>query len=283
MIAERALAIEAIVRARMLRQRLLLASAFCAASAACAQLAGFETLSSKSELPEGGRVAGGGGNGGSLSSAGSAPTAAGTGGTVPSAGSGGMEPLGACNASLLRNGYFDAGPVNWQQLSNAPGILEVSNVIVPDTLQALVDANVQPKSTHYLAWIGAAPNPNKYTRVNLVQAVQIPQNVSKLIISGWIQIKTEEDITTDKDEAFDRLDLALQDPDPNSDDFWSLALWFFTTPTTGWAHFSYEHDEASLLAAVRGRALDFIVEGKFGTSKQTNFWVDSLDLLAECE
>jgi hypothetical protein len=299
----------------MRRHCLMIAAAL--ASAACAQIAGFEQLSSKkppndegaagsvgggvsnsngvpskggangSDAGEsagggdgeaGGNVnignnagfaAGGVGPGGSGSAAGGAAAAGG------SAAGGGGAVVGGCNAEQLKNGSFDAGPVDWTQESTAPGILGVDDVILDQANSRLTLVQVTPKSGNYLAWLGGRPNSDKSTRVNLLQSVQIPAKVSNLVVSGWIRMRTTEPVAV---EANDQLDLALQD----DDDFWSFHVWRVGDLPDEWQAFEFEADNPAVLDAVRGRTLTFIAESKTDTSYETHFWLDSLSFVAEC-
>jgi hypothetical protein len=301
------------VRIGMLRQRLLIAAALSAA--ACAQIAGFEELTSKPQPSDGGaaglagstatsagadntggtktvessagasgdvtgdagsdaNIAGTGGQGGSASGSSGAGSASG-GSAVGTAGSAGGEVVGGCNAQQLMNASFDAGPVAWEQASTAPGILEVSDVILAKDNPRLTTAQVAPKSDDYLAWLGGRPNSDKGTRVNLFQNVQIPAKVSNLVVSGWIRIRTTEPVAA---EAADQLDLALQD----DENFWSFHVWRAADATNQWQSFEYQADDPTVLDAVRGRTLTFIAESKTDTTYETHFWLDSLSLIAEC-
>jgi len=296
-------------RTDMLRQHLLIAAAL--GAVACAQIAGFEQLTSKQQPNGGGAsgfagslathggaaagaeskaggetvaAAGDGASGGALGGAGgngSVAGAAGTGttggkvGSAGSAGAGGGEVVGGCNAQQLKNGSFDAGPVAWDQASTAPGISEVADVILAKSNVRLTTAQVTPKSDDYLAWLGGRPNSSQGTRVNLLQNVQIPAKVSNLVVSGWIRIRTTEPVAAD---ANDQLDLALQD----DQDFWSFHVWRVADATDEWQSFEYQADDVTVLDAVRGRTLTFIAESKTDTSYETHFWLDSLSFIAEC-
>lgn len=296
----------------MLRQRLLIAAAL--GAMACAQIAGFEQLTSKPPpndggaggsapgsgaaagtdsnsraggtdsvggasglAANGGAVGDAGSDGSSASASGTATTggSAGSGSSAGSAGAGGSEVVGGCNAQQLKNANFDAGPLAWEQASTAPGIIEVADVILAKTNARLTTAQVAPKSDNYLAWLGGRPNSDKGTRVNLLQTVQIPAKVSSLRVSGWIRIRTSEPVAAD---ANDQLDLALQD----DHDFWSFHVWRVADATDQWQTFEYQADDPTVLDAVRGRSLTFIAESKTDTSYETHFWLDSLSLIAEC-
>ncbi|HYQ40922.1 MAG TPA: hypothetical protein VER11_03115 [Polyangiaceae bacterium] len=264
-------------------------------------VAGRESSSGDSGASAGGHAGSGGnaspGSAGNVihGSAGSAPVAgaAGSGGKAPIAGSGGSAPsagsagsaatagaagapvIGGCNAELLKNGDFDAGPVDWRQESTAPGILEVSDLIVNGAKPALIAANVAPRSGNYLAWLGGVLDTDKGSRTNLLQDVQIPAKVSKLTVTGWLQITTTE---TNPNDTTDQLDLTLQD----DKDYWSFHFWKGTEVTNGWKSFSYSISEGNRLDALRGRTLTFYAEAIGDTSQISSFWLDSISLYAEC-
>jgi len=319
----------------MLRQRLLLVSALY--SVACAQIAGFDHLSSRTtEAADGGSSAGGagtaatggkgsasaghgsisGGHGGALSSggnidkggSGAGEPAGGSGSTTTggsgassrggaggaSSGSGGLAGstpspsggaanggaaggpvIGGCDAELLTNANFEAGPASWREESTAPGILAVSDLIVRGDNPKLIAAKVAPYAGNYLAWLGGTQDTDKGSRTNLLQDVQIPQTVSRLVLSGWIQIQSTE---PDPNETTDQLDLTLQDEQR----YWSFHFWKGTELTNGWKPFSYEFSDAKRLDALRGRTLTFYAESIADTSEITSYWLDSLSLFAEC-
>jgi len=159
--------------------------------------------------------------------------------------------------------------------ATAPGILDLTDVITKDTNQNLLAANVAPRSGHYLAWIGGVLDSDKGSRISLMQDVLIPAKVSKLVLSGYLQIKTTE---PDPKETSDQLDLTLQDTQM----YWSFHFWKGTDVTNGWQAFSYEMSDAARLNALRGRTLTFYAEAIADTSEITSYWLDSLSLFAEC-
>lgn len=283
-------------------------------AAACAQIAGFEQLSSKKAgepgaggtagvavsggsstdgdgLEGGESTSGGSGNsggnvnignnagataGGGRASGGGAGGSAGSGGAAGGGGgSAGAEVVGGCNREQLANRHFDAGPVGWRQESTAPGILAVDDVIVEKSSERLAGLEVMPQSGNYLGWFGGRPNSEKSTRVNLLQRVDIPANISRLVVSGWIWIRTTEPVVA---ESNDQLDVALQ----NDSDFWSFHVWYVDAAEDEWQWFEYEVDNTTVLDELRGNTLDFIVESKTDTSFETHFWLDSLSFIAEC-
>ena len=176
---------------------------------------------------------------------------------------------------MLKNADFDAGALEWREESTAPGILELSDVIIKDTNQGLAKANVAPRSGSYLAWLGGVQDSDKPSRVSLMQDVQIPAKVSKLVLSGWIQIKTTE---PDPKETTDQLDLTLQDDKM----YWSFHFWKGTDVTNGWQSFSYEMSDAARLNALRDRTLTFYAESIADQTELTSYWLDSISLVAEC-
>ncbi|HKO48649.1 MAG TPA: hypothetical protein VJV79_13050 [Polyangiaceae bacterium] len=212
------------------------------------------------------------GKGGTLAGGGGAPA---TGGSTASAGSAGMAPVGVCNSQLLRNGDFDAGLLEWREDSNAPGLSELSDLIVKHPTEGLTLANVAPQSGSYLAWLGGSLDSDKGTHTTLMQDVQIPMKVSRLVLTGWIQIKTTE---PDPKYTKDQVDLSLQD----DNNFWSFHYWKGNEVTAGWQSFSYEVAEGQVLDVLRGRRLTFYAEAIADTSEISSFWLDSLSLFAEC-
>jgi hypothetical protein len=213
------------------------------------------------------------GKGGASAGGGGAPAAAGS--TANGAGSAGTAAVSACNTNLLRNADFDAGPLEWRQESRAPGILEPSDLIIQNTNQALTMANVAPVSGQYLAWLGGVLDSDRGSHTSLVQEVQIPAKVSKLVLSGYVQIKSSE---TDPQVAKDQLDLTLQDDEM----YWSFHFWKGTEVTSGWLAFSYAMGDGARLDALRGRTLSFYAEAIADTEDISSFWLDSLSLVAEC-
>jgi hypothetical protein len=289
----------------MRRHWLPLALAFY--GAACAQIAGFEQLTPKKQLNEAGTggfagamsagsAAGvdgatdGAGEGGTVNQAGGnvnignnagATSTAGMGGSAGSgagagdAGSGGVEVVGGCNAEQLKNAFFDRGPVDWTEDSTAPGILGVDDVILERSSSRLTEVQVGPQSGDYLAWFGNEPNSDINTRVNLMQEVDIPDRISRLVVSGWIRIRSEETVLAD---SKDWLDIALQ----RGEDFWAFHTWYIDAADDEWQTFEYAADNPTVLDAVRGQTVTFIIESKTDTSLETSFWVDSLSFIAEC-
>jgi len=217
-------------------------------------------------------ASGGNGNGGSGPIGGSTPV----GGSAPTAGSAGAPVIGGCNAELLRNGNFDAGPVDWRMESTAPGISEVSDIITKGDNARLVAANVAPYSGNYLAWLGGTQNSDKGTHMNLQQDVQIPLKVSRLVVSGWIQIKSTE---PDPKFTSDQIDLTLQDVDPK---YYSFHFWKGTEVTNGWKFFTYDIYDSTTLDVIRGRTMPFYAESIADTGEISSFWLDSISLFAEC-
>jgi hypothetical protein len=281
-------------------------------AAACAQIAGFEQLTPKKQpsgagtggfagamaagatTGDGGATdgAGEGGNGsdaggnvnignnaGAASTAGTTSTAgmggsAGSGAGAGNAGSGGVEIVGGCNAEQLKNAFFDRGPLDWTMESTAPGIEVVEDVILERNSLRLTEVQVAPQSGNYLAWLGNAPNSDP-THISLMQEVELPEKISRLVVSGRIRIRSEETVLAD---ANDWLDIALQD----EDDFWAFHTWYIDAADDEWQMFEYAADDRAVLDELRGRTVTFVVESKTDTTLETSFWVDSLSFIAEC-
>ena len=225
---------------------------------------------------EGGSTSAGNGGGVHTSGSGGGPSTAG-------AGSGGSPVIGACNVNLLRNGDFDAGATEWEQDSEAPGILDVSDLIIADDNAVLAAAKVAPKTGRYLGWLGGVLDEEEGTHTRLQQAVHIPAKVSKLVVSGWLHIKTTE---PDAALSFDHFELGLLD---DGDGQWLMRTWWLHAAEGNaapmldtWFSFSEELPESAWLDQIRGQTLTFIVDAQADTSEVTSFWVDSLSLIATC-
>jgi hypothetical protein len=275
----------------MHRQRLLIALAWC--GAACAQIAGFEQLSGREASGGASGVSGGEAQGGTspasagrTGSAGSNDTAGGSIGTgtggvsggtaaVPEAGAAGMGDaglIGGCNRQMLYNADFEAGPVQWQHESTWAGIRDVADIIVARDHPALVEAQVQPFQGDYLAWLGGVPDSQQGWRMNLTQEITIPEDATRLVISGRIRIHTLET----ENDRYDQLDISLQ----TKQDFWSFHVWD-NRDAGDWRAFEQELLEDHL-KIVRGRTVTFTAEAMTDAGGKTSFWLDALQLIAEC-
>jgi hypothetical protein len=310
----------------MLRHRPLIALAL--SVGACAQIAGFDELSSKHSQADAGasgaagtRVTTGGnaakaGNGsgavgaesdaGEMSSGGAVGEAgnansnnasgtanaggggasgggsgsAGGGASAGTAGSGGTEVVGGCNQQQITNGFFDAGPsAGWQQASTAPGIIDVSNVILRDDNARLAAAGIAPVSGRYLAWFGNKPNSEQGTRVNLFQKVTIPVNVNNLVVSGSIRIRTE---STDPEKDIDQFEISLTEQNDLDSIVWVFKLWYPSDATDRWTAFEAPEDDPDVLATLAGHTWNLIASSKSDTGDETDFWLDSLSFVAGC-
>jgi hypothetical protein len=290
-------------RTGMLRQRLLVVATL--GAVACAQIAGFDDLSSKQpssndEAGSAGSASSGGKSSNAAGSSNGATSSAGTDSLQPSAGesssggvaggagrgggagtatggtSAGAQEVGGCNRQLLLNADFDAGATEWTLESTTPGILDLEDVILEDTSERLSVAQVAPASGHWLAWLGGNSDA-KPTKLRLLQKVHIPENVSKLQVSFQLWIDTEEP-DPDPEKVFDRLDLQMED----DVDSWSFDYWSVDDVSTKWHVFTREIVDAGLLDAWRGTDMSFVAESKSDTGYATAFWIDSLVLTAQC-
>jgi hypothetical protein len=298
----------------MLRQRLLIAAALSAM--ACAQLAGFEQLTSKQppndegagglagsasssasagigassagatetvEAAAGAGDSGGVGNAGSKgSSAGAAATAAG--GTAASAGSGSNAgSAGSAGSEMV-------GGCNAQQLQNAQfdaGPVAWQQASTAPGILEVADV-ILAKGNARLATAQVAPKSDDYLawlggRPNSDKGTRV-----NLFQSVQIPAKVSNLVVSGwiwirstepvAADSNDQLDLALQD----EEDFWSFHVWRVADATQQWQAFEYQADDPTVLDAVRGRTLTFIAESKTDTTYETHFWLDSLSFIAEC-
>jgi hypothetical protein len=261
---------------------------------ACSQIAGFEEFSGREGsddtsvepgnaggTPSSGSSSGGGPTMTDAGAAGEAQqggTSAGTGGTggaaAGSAGTGGTGAPKGCDEQLLLNGDFDGGAVDWQEESSWTGIHGVGDIILQRGDADLVEAGIEPDSGDFLAWFGGVPDTDQGFRINLVQTVTIPTEVTRLVLSGKIRIATLED----PDDRYDQLDIALVE---SEDVWWSFHVWDNRDAVSSWKPFEVLVTDDTL-DILRGRTLIFQVESGTDAEFMTSFWVDSLKLVAEC-
>lgn len=223
-------------------------------------------------------------HGGSIG-VGSEPSSEGGGGSTSQAGgvagSGGSPVVGDCDVNLLRNPDFEEGPAVWDYVAkNLP--LTLRDLIVHDSSTKLASAGVSPKAGHYLAWLGGALNDDGGSRTEILQQVQIPAKATKLVVSGWLQVKTSEPPTA---APYDHFEFTLDD---DQDGQWFFHTWWLNpsqgdTPAQRGQWFSFsEQLEADDLEQVRGRRLTFVADAQADTENETSYWLDSLSLVASC-
>lgn len=230
--------------------------------------------------PIGGTASAGGtvSEGGRPSSGGSAglPSSAGN------AGSGGSSPIvGACDVNLLRNSDFDAGAIEWQHEAHNVS-LDLTDMIVEGSNAKLQQANVIPQSGSYVAWLGGVLNDDRGSWTDLMQRVRIPKSTSKLVVSGWMQVQTEEPMPA---ETSDHFEFSLND---DADGQWIVETWWIkpdegTVPKAygEWFPFSVSF-RSEVLPLVSDRELTFKADAQADTTKLTSYWLDSLSLIATC-
>jgi hypothetical protein len=303
----------------MLRQRLLIAVAL--GVTACAQIAGFEQLTSKRPP----NAAGAGGLAGSAS-AGSAATSAGTdstggtkaveasagagadgdveadaGGNGNSAGSAGTPTTGGNGGSAGGGGGSSAGTAgsaggevvggcNAQQLKNAN--FDAGPVAWDQASTALgiieVADVILAKGNARLTTAQVAPKSDDYLawlggRPNSEKGTRVNlfQNILIPAKVSNLVVSGWIRIRTLEPVAADAND-QLDLALQDDENFWSFHVWRAGDATDQWQSFEYQADDPTVLDAVRGRTLTFIAESKTDTTNATHFWLDSLSLIAEC-
>jgi hypothetical protein len=237
-----------------------------------------EPIAGESTNPAAGGASGAAGEASSASGGGGGSAQAGSAGV---SGSGGSPVIGACNVNLLRNPDFEDGPAVWDYVAkNVP--LALPDLIVPDSNTRLSSAGVIPRAGHYLAWLGGVLNEDGGSRTDILQQVQIPAETTKLVVSGWLQVKTTE---PKAGAPYDHFEFTLDD---DQDGQWFFHTWWLN-PTQGdtpvqlgqWFSFS-EQLEADDLEQVRGRLLTFVADAQADSENETSYWLDSLSLVASC-
>lgn len=209
--------------------------------------------------------------------AGAGTAGAGTGGTLgggtAGAGTGGTGARAHCDQELLANAKFDLGPVGWRENSTWIGITGVGDIIVAASHPKVQAAQITPQTGNYLAWFGGVPDLGDPYRVNLLQDVTIPAEVTRLVLTGQFRITTTED----QADEYDSMVLLLED----SESFWQFRSWTNLDASSDWRAFQAQLDTDQVVP-LRGRTLTFLAESRTDLTFVTNFWLDSLSLIGEC-
>lgn len=302
----------------MLRQRLLIAAALSAV--ACAQIAGFEQLTSKpapnqegtggsagSATSSGasagtdshssagaadgvGAASGLGASGGTSGDAGGDGSGTSTSGTATGGGTSGTSGSAGSSASAGAGGSEVVGGCNAQQLKNASfdaGPVAWEQASTAPGILEVADV-ILAKTNARLTTAQVAPKSDNYLawlggRPNSDKGtrVNLLQTVQIPAKVSNLVVSGWIRIRTTEPVAADSND-QLDLALQDDQDFWSFHVWRVADATEQWQAFEYQADDSAVLDAVRGRSLTFIAESKTDTSFETHFWLDSLSLIAEC-
>ena len=160
--------------------------------------------------------------------------------------------------TLLRNGTFDTGPGGGWSESSASGLALVTNDFEGSGLAGHTGA--------YAAWLGGTMNGNDTVR----QTVTVPAGATRLRLSGYRVIATEETSTAQND----KMDFELRATGAATV-LETLGTFGDNNAVLAWTAFQFEatspHD---------GATLDLVIHATTNATLNTNFFVDSLVLEA---
>jgi hypothetical protein len=206
--------------------------------------------------PTEGRGGQGGGHGGS------------GGGVAGNAGGGGVGPGGtggrACGRELLTNGDFDLGMASWNEAPERTAL--VRKFDDPE----VTAHQVTPHSGLYVLRLGA-PSTNSYVFHYVEQYADIPSDALEITISGYVQVRTEEEMDRVYDEAWVQL---FDEFEPSSPFFQSVPRWSNLTHANSWTLLSFPVDVTS----IAGKQMVFRIVADLDTSVPTYFYFDSVSV-----
>jgi hypothetical protein len=197
----------------------------------------------------------GGGSGGGV--AGNAP--GGRGGAGGAAGIAGPS----CGRELLIDGDFEQGMKPWNEAPTGATLVRTAD---DPEVQA---QHVTPQSGSYLLRLGAPTT--GYLTHYVERYVELPADASEVTISGYLQVRTEED----PDQIYDTSYVQLVDEHHRSSPFFtSDPLWSNLTPASDWTKFSFPLDVTS----IAGEEMVFQVVADLDNGRTTYFYFDSLSV-----
>jgi cysteine-rich repeat protein len=193
--------------------------------------------------------AGGGGAGGAGGGAGGSPGAGGAGGAAG----------GPCTVALLTNGTFEQGTTGWTPMPSDRPLISRA-----DEIATISGISIQPVSPATVAWL-AYDLLNSETSVS--QSFTIPADALSLIVTGYVQVRTDE---SGCECDYGYVDLVL-DGQPDS-----LETWSAEDAATGWTYFT----ETVPLAGVTSRAATLRLRGVTDDGVNTSFFFDNVSVTA---
>jgi len=198
---------------------------------------------------------------------GGGPGTGGTGGGVGGGGGrggngGGGTGGGACSIELLANGNFDGMSSGWT--ANDP----TGRPLIYDQTGLNSAQAPQAHSPPNLAWLGFDVDNSSIT---LSQSMTVPANAVTLTVSGFRQIRTDEDNASPYDRANISLvnDTVRQDLRPQP--------WSNQDRSSAWLSFNYSVDAA----AFAGATVVFLIHVEMDDDVNTSFFFDSLSVVAD--
>jgi hypothetical protein len=170
----------------------------------------------------------------------------------------------SCGSELLTNGTFDVGMTSWNEAPERTAL--VRKFDDPD-VQA---HQVTPQSGLYVLRLGA-PSTDSYVVHYVEQYADIPADAQEITISGYVQVRTEEDRARVYDEAWVQLFDEFQRSTPF---FSSVPRWSNLTQADSWTTFSFPVDVTS----IAGKQMVFQLIADLDTGVPTYFYFDTVSV-----
>ena len=169
---------------------------------------------------------------------------------------------GACAIELLTNGNFDGASSGWT--ANDP----TSRPLIYDQTGLSAAQAPQAHSPPNMAWLGFDVANSSIT---LGQSMTVPANAVTLTVSGFRQIRTDEDNASPYDRANISLvnDSVRQDLRPQP--------WSNQDRSSAWLSFNYSVDAAPFA----GATVVFLIHVEMDDDVNTSFFFDTLSVVAD--
>jgi hypothetical protein len=198
------------------------------------------------------RTGAGGAGGGAPGGGGAGGGAGGAGGRAGAAG-------GPCMVALLANGTFEQGTAAWT-LTPADRPL----ITRTDDIAAMSGLTIQPISPSSVAWLGFDL---LSTETSLHQAFTIPVDATSLVVSGYVQVRTDE---TGCACDYGYVDLSI------GAETTELETWSAENNATGWTYFTDTVQLAGAPAGTGAIRLRAVTDDGVNTS----FFFDNISVTA---
>jgi hypothetical protein len=238
--------------------------------------AGGSVSGGNSGMPAGGAATGGASNGGTETGGTNGGSA--TGG-VPTATGGGPNTTGC--GELVFNGDFSHGRDGWTFDIEYMNLEQnVHPVIAPIGHPKLEPFGVTPESDSYLGWFGGVPQTSGDRVVMVAQEVTISQNVDYFEFAGVYRVETEEDASDPME--YDDFYAELRTIEEDTQLGWQFEHLSNHDANGAWAAMTPQLPDNGDMGALRGRSFYFMLYSRTDENTRTDFWIDSVSLVAVC-
>ena len=137
---------------------------------------------------------------------------------------------------------------------------------------------VTPESDSYLGWFGGVPQTSAKRVVMASQVVTISENVDLLEFSGMYRIDSDEDA----DMAYDDFYAELRTIEEDSQLGWQFEHLSNLDENAAWTPMVPQEPEGGDFDFLRGRSFQFMLYSRTDLDVRTDFWIDSISLVAVC-